>query len=198
MSSNVEIANAALTKLGESRIIALTDDTKQGRTVNSMFDRIRRAELRARNWVFSIKRAEVAAQAAAPLDYAYAYRPPADNLKILQVGDFYPGADLSDYVGADTAEYAYENGLILTDYTAPLKLRYVADITDPTVFDANFVEAFACKLAMEMAEPLSASTAKRQLAFEEYKYAIKTAVRANAIEKPPTKTADDTWLLARL
>jgi hypothetical protein len=198
LASNVDIANAALIKLGEKTILSLTDDNKPARTLNAMFVRIRQSELRAHNWSFSIKRAQLAAQATTPLDYAYAYRPPADNLKLVQVGDFYPEADLSDYVASDGAGYAYENGLILTDLSAPLKLRYIADIDDPTLFDANFVEAFACKLAMEAAEPLSASTAKRQLAFDEYKYAVATALRSNAIEKPPVKQADDTWVLSRL
>lgn len=199
MASNVEIANAALTKIGARRIVSLTDNSKEAREVNSMFTRIRDAELRARNWLFSIKRAQLAAQVTAPLfQYANAFRPPADCLKLLQVGDYYPGVDLTDYIGMDNAEYSLENGLILTDYAAPLNLRYVARIEDPTLFDATFVEAFACKLAMELAEPITASTSKRQLAFDEYKFAIREAVRANAVEKPPVKVADDTFIIARL
>lgn len=199
MASNVDIANRALTKLGEQRIISLTDDNKAGREVNSMFTLVRDAELRAHNWRFAIKRAQLAAQATAPeFGFAYQYRPPADCLRILEVGEFYPGADLSDYVGADTSEYAYEGGLILTDLAAPLKLRYIARIEDPTLYDALFVEAFACKLAVELAEPLSQSSTKRELAQREYDRAIALAVKANSIELPPVKAADDTWVLARL
>jgi hypothetical protein len=199
MASNVEIANRALTKIGANRIIALTDNTKEGRTVNSMFTLVRDAELRKRTWRFSIKRAELAALASAPtFGFAYQYRPPADCLKIVDVGELYPAADMSDYVGSDTSSYAYENGVILTDEAAPLNLRYVARIEDPTLFDALFVEAFACKLAMEMAEPITQSSTKRELATREYKDAIIEAMRANAIEKPPVKLADDTFILARL
>ena len=199
MASNVEIANRALTKIGSKRIIALSDNTKEGREVNSMFAILRDAELRKFNWRFSIKRAQLAAQASAPaFGFAYQYRAPADCLKILEVGDYYPGARLDDYIGTDTSEYAYENGLILTDYAAPLNLRYIARIEDPTLFDALFVEAFACKLAMELAEPITQSSTKRELATREYTTAIRDAVRNNAIEKPPVKVPDDTWMLARL
>lgn len=199
MASNVEIANRALTKIGANRVLSLTDNTKEGREVNSMFDIVRDAELRAHNWRFSIKRAEIAALAAAPtFGYAYQYRPPADCLKIILAGEFYPGADLSDYVGADNSEYAYEGGLILTDLPAPLKLRYVAKIEDPTKFDALFVESFACRLAMELAEPITQSSTKRELAMREYQLSVSAAVGANAIESPPVKTADDTFILARL
>jgi hypothetical protein len=199
MASNVEIANRALTKIGANRIISLTDNTKEGRTVNSMYAIVRDAELRARTWRFAIKRAQLAALAAAPeFGFAYQYRAPADCLRVVDVGEFYPAADMSDYVGSDTSTYAYENGVILTDEAAPLKLRYVARIEDPTLFDALFVEAFACKLAMEMAEPITQSSTKRELATREYKDAVIAAMRANAIEKPPVKLADDTFILARL
>lgn len=199
MASNVEIANRALTKIGAKRLVSLDDNTKEGRETKSMFTIVRDAMLRAHNWRFSIKRAEVAAQVDAPaFGYSYQYRLPADCLKVLWVGDFYPGADHSDYIGADTSEYAIENGLILTDYVAPLKLRYVARIEDPTLFDSLFVEAFACKLAMELAEPLTQSGTKRDLAYREYRDAILQATNTNAIERPPVKTADDTWILTRL
>lgn len=199
MASNVEIANRALTKLGARRVISLDDDTKEGREVKSMFTTVRDAELRKFNWRFSIKRNALAALVDAPaFGYAYQYRLPSDYLRALQVGDWYPGADQTDYVGADTSEYQIENGLILTDYVAPLKLRYVARIEDPSLFDALFVESFACKLAMELAEPLTQSATKRDQARGEYKDAIADAVRCNAIEAPPNKIADDTWILTRL
>lgn len=199
MASNVEIANRALTKVGTNRIISLDDDTTEGRTVKSMFAIVRDAELRKYNWRFSIKRAQLAALVSAPaFGFAYQYRLPADYLKVIEVGDFYPGGDLTDYVGADTSEYAVEGGLILTDYPAPLNLRYVSRVEDPSLFDSLFVEAFACKLAMEIAEPLTQSSTKRELARNEYRDAIADAVRNNAIEKPPVKVADDTWILARL
>lgn len=199
MASNVEIANRALTKLGARRIISLEDDTKEGREVKSMFTIVRDAELRKFNWRFSIKRASLAALADAPaFGYSYQYRVPSDYLKWVQIGDWYPGADLTDYVGADTSEYAFEGGVILTDNVAPLHLRYVSRVEDPTLFDALFVESFACKLAMELAEPLTQSSTKRDQARGEYKDAIADAVRNNAIEVPPTKVADDTWILTRL
>lgn len=199
MASNVEIANRALTKIGSKRIVALTDNTKEAREINSMFSIVRDAELRKFNWRFSIKRAALAAHADTPtFGFSYQYRTPADCLKILDVGDYYPGAELTDYVNADDSAYAYENGFILTDYVAPLNLRYVARIEDPTMFDALFVESFACKLAMETAEPITQSSTKRELATREYADSIREAVRNNAIEKPPVKVADDTWILSRL
>lgn len=199
MASNVEIANRALTKIGAARIINLDDNTKSGREVNSMFTIVRDAELREHAWRFSIKRTQSAAHATAPVfGYARQFRIPADCLKLWQVGDWYPGADLTDYVGADTSPYAVENGFILTDYAAPLNLRYIARIEDPVLFDALFVEAFACRLSVELAEPITQSTSKKESALRDYNLAVSAAMQANAIENPPAKIADDTWIMARL
>lgn len=199
MTSNVEIANRALTKIGANRIISLEDNTKEGREVKSMFTILRDAELRKFNWRFAIKRASLAALVDAPaFGYARQFRLPADYIKALQIGDWFPGPDMTDYIGADTTPYQIENGVILTDDAAPLSLRYVARIEDPTLFDPLFVEAFACKLAMELAEPITQSSTKRDQARGEYKDAIAEAVRANSIEAPPAKVADDTWIMARL
>lgn len=199
MASNVEIANRALTKIGAARIISLDDNTKSGREVNSMFTIIRDAELREHAWRFSIKRIQQAAHATPPVfGYARQFRVPADCLKLWQVGDWYPGVDLTDYVGADTSPYAVENGFILTDYAAPLNLRYIARVEDPTLYDALFVEVFACRLALELAEPIAQSTSKKESALRDYNLAVSAAMQANAIENPPQKVADDTWVMARL
>lgn len=199
MASNVDIANRALSKIGAKRIISLDDNNKEGREIKACYAIVRDAEMRAHNWHFTIKRATLAAHATAPeFGFARQFRLPAGNLKALQIGEFYPGVTLSDYVNADNAEYRIENGFILTDFPAPLKYRYVARIEDPSLFDALFIEAFACKLAMEVCEALTQSSTKREQATNEYKFAIREAVRANAIEAPPTRVADDTWILARL
>jgi hypothetical protein len=198
--SDVAIANLALTKLGEARIISFSDDTKAARAVAAVYDLLRDAELRRRKWRFTIKRTQLPALAVSPeFGYAYAYQIPADCLSILSVGDVAPGVDLSDYrTGLDMELYSIEGRAILTDLPAPLKLRYKARVTDATQFDAAFVQAFASRLAYELAEDLTQSAAKKQAAGEDYKLAVREAVAANAIEVAPTPIPDDSWLLSRI
>lgn len=199
MASVIEICNRALTKLGESRILALTDDSKAARTLNSMYAIVRDAELRASRWRFSIKRASLA-ELAAPPEYGFVrqFQLPTDCLKVLEAGDRYPGVDLSDYVQTDNSDYAIEGNAILTNWGAPLRVRYVARITDPTLFDACFVESLACRLAFESAEAITDSTTRKQQLERDYERAMMDARKANAIERPPQKMADDTWMIARL
>lgn len=199
MASQVEIANRALTKVGEQRILSLSDDVKAAREINSMWDIVRDAELRVRIWKFSTARDSLAALVTTPAwGYDYEYQLPSDFLRILQVGEYYPGVSLSDYRNADESEWRVEGRKILTNKAAPLKIRYVSRIEDTGQWDAAFTEAFACRLAAEVAEPLTQSNTKRELAWQEYKQAISMAVRANAIEDPPQPIPDSEWVMARL
>jgi hypothetical protein len=198
MASAVEIANRALVKLGEERITAFTDPSKAARLVNSMFDIVRDAELRAHPWSFAMTRAQLPALVAAPAwGYARQYELPADFLRLVYIQDTWV-ADLNDYRGDDNPMFMVEGRRILTDLSAPLRIRYVSRIEDTALFDALFVEVLACRLASEMAEPLTQSNSKVQIAADKYEEAVARARRANAIEKPPVLPPDDTWVASRL
>jgi hypothetical protein len=199
MASQVEIANRALTKLGAARIISFADDNKQSRSVNSMFNVVRDAELRAHLWSFTIKRDSLPALTTTPAwGYDYEYQLPPDCLRLLEVDDIYPGPNLDDYRNANTQEFTIEGRKILTNKDAPLKIRYVSRVADTTQWDATFVEAFACRLAMEMCEDLTQSNSKKESVKDDYNTAIMMAIRANAIELPPQDLPDDSWVMSRL
>ncbi len=199
MASQIAIANRALTKLGAARIISLGDDNKQARAVSSMWDIVRDAELRAHNWSFSITRAALAASVDTPVfgfDYQFPF--PEDCLRVLTVGEYFPAVSLSDYRGSDEAPYRIEGRYILSNEAGPMYLRYVSCCEDVTQWDSSFVEAFACRLAAELAEDLTQSNTKKDAAWGERKQAISDAIRANAIELPPEALPDDSWVISRL
>jgi hypothetical protein len=199
MTSQVDIANRALTKLGAARIISFGDDNKQARAVSSMFDIVRDAELRSHIWSFSVKRASLAALVSTPdWGYSFEYELPSDCLRLIQVNDVYNGPSMDDYRNAPTADYSLEGRKILTDFDSPLKIRYIARQTDTTQWDSLFVEALACRLAMELAEDLTQSNTKRELAQTEYVAALRSAIRASSIEQPAQDMPDNSWLLSRL
>lgn len=199
MASKVEIANRALTKIGEARILSLSDDVEAARTIGSLWDIVRDAELRIRKWKFSVLRTSLAALATTPSwGYDYEYQLPAACLRILQVNDIYPGVSLSDYRSMDETEWRVEGRKILTNISAPLKIRYIARIEDTGQWDAAFTEAFACRLAAEVVERLTQSNTKKETAWSEYKQAISMAVRADAIESAPEPLPDSEWIIGRL
>lgn len=199
MASVIQIANRALTKLGAARIISLGDDNKQSRAVLSCFDDLRDDELRSHRWSFAMKRTSLAADSDAPaFGFTYAYTLPADFLRLDLVNDEFPAVVMDNYIGMETNEYTIEGNKILANIAAPLKLRYIARIEDPSQMDVNFREALACRIAAELAEDLTQSNQKRELAWNEYKQAVSRAIRTNAIEKPPMMQGDNQWIMSRL
>ena len=199
MASQVDICNRALTKLGADRITSLDDNSKSARSMKSLWDTVRRAEIRKRPWGFALKRDSLPSLAAAPAwGFALAYQLPPDFLRLVQVSDVFIVPSLTDYREGDDSAYAIEGGQLLTDFPAPLKIRYARDITDPGAFDALFVEVFASKLAYESCYEITQSRQGCEAAMQDYKIAVTEAIRCNAIERPPQGLPDDSWVLGRL
>lgn len=199
MAGQIEIVNRALFKLGALPLASMGDNNKQARIMSGLWDTVRKAELRRHLWSFALKRTALPALASAPAwGYACAFQLPADFLRAVQVNDLLIAPSQADYRAGDDSAYAIEGGTLVTDFSAPLKLRYVADITDPGAFDALFVEALAAKLAYEACEGITQSNEKKNTASQDYQSAVKAAAMVAAIEKPPQGIADDAWMLARL
>jgi hypothetical protein len=55
----------------------------------------------------------------------------------------------------------------------------------------------ACRLGLELCERLTEASSKFDKMARWYKDAIRTASRANAIEHPPRRIADPSWITAR-
>lgn len=198
-STQTDIMNRAITKLGALRIASPADDTKEARELSSMWNALRDNELRIRRWSFSLKRVLIAASTTVPaFGFTASYPLPTDCLRVIEINDIYATPDQSDYRNAPGQSYTIEGRNILTNGTGSLKLRYVSTSEDTAQWDSSFCEVFACRLAFEAAEALTQSPNRKKMVMDEYLMAIGAARRVNAIEQEPEYVADDTWLLARL
>ncbi len=199
LASQVDVCNYAMTILGEQPITSLLDNTARARALNAIYQTQRQAEITGHFWNFSIKRVQLPSLTTAPLyQFTQAYQLPPDFLKIIDVGNQYPSIDLSDYIGSDDSQWAIEGNTITCNYAPPMYLRYCADIPDEGKWDPCFVVAFACRLAAMSAEAITQNTAKCQKAASQYKEALMNAVRADAMQIPPKKPNDDTWMISRI
>lgn len=186
MASETSIANLALSKLGdEDQIIDLrSGESRASRSIAAVFDDLRDAVLRAGKWNFATARASLPALTTAPAwGYAYAYQPPAD---------FMAFANLQDDI-----DYRFEGGLILSDATPPLALRYIQRVTDTGRFDSLFVEALACRLAAQVAKRLTGSDTAQQTMMTAYNQALGTAKGVDATENPPDTYVEDDFINCR-
>ena len=199
MAGQIEIVNRALYKLGALPIASLLDNNKQARVMGGLWDTVRKAELRRHLWSFALRRAALPALSTAPAwGYARAFQLPADFLRLVQAGEVMAAPSAADYRNGDDSAYAIEGLTLLADFAAPLRIRYVADVSDPGMFDALFVEALAAKLAYEACESITQANEKKNVASEDYKTALRAAAMATALEKPPQGIADDSWMTGRL
>lgn len=200
MASQVEVCNVACMLLGAAPINAISDQTNQARAFNAVWNLERDNELRAHRWKFSIGRAALPALATVPASgpYTQQFELPANCLRVLEIGDSWPGMDLSDYrSGPTTDDYSVEGQMVLSNLSAPLSIRYVQQITDPGLFDACFAKAFAAKLAETCCSRITESESKKKVAMAFYRQAVADAIRANALESTPTVPADDSWVTTR-
>jgi hypothetical protein len=188
-TSNVSICNLALQKLGESSITSLSDNDKNARAMNACFEAMRDAELRAYQWKFAKKRATLAPSSTVPdFGFALAFPVPADFLRLIKWSR----------LGSDWVMENHEGqNCILTNDGDTLEIRYLAKITDPTLYDPIFVEMLACKLAWHCCEQITQSNTKQGMLMDQYKFHRAEARKANAFEVIAQPQPLDTWLASR-
>lgn len=190
MASKTEIANRAITKLGEDRVTNVdTENVKSAKTIREMWDIERRALLSAFPWSFAITRVQMAREVSTPAwGYSYQYALPSDFLALIEIyGD--PDYSLeSDATGGQR---------ILTDEGGPLYIKYIRDVTNTSEFDPFFVASFASKLALEACETITQSNNKKQVLFDEYRLSLKAAYAGNSIQNKPQGVQDTDWGTAR-
>jgi hypothetical protein len=194
MASEVDICNRALQKLGASRIISRTDNTKEARACNFAFDIVRDSELRIHNWNFAVKRVVLAEDTSTPdFGYGHQFQLPSDWLRNYMSSDSTQGSS-----GDVKPSWKTEGKKILTDDGGSFNLKYIARVEDTTQFDSLFVESLAAKMAYELAEELTQSNTKKAAALEDYNRTIREAKRIDAIEDPSDEIPEDSWITARL
>lgn len=185
MASTVDTCNRALVKLGEKTILSLDDDSKPARTCKLLYAPTRDYVLRSHPWNFAIKRIELARNTAGPVyDYDYSYKLPTDCLRVI-------------IPNREQWEYGLEGGNLVTDYPDAL-LKYVRRVEDPNEMDDSFIEAFACKLAAEMAVTLTDNDARHTAMSQLYTMAITEAKGVDAMEDGPKWITSEEWLESRI
>lgn len=188
-TSDVALVNLALQKLGSARIVSLTEDSRNARSMNACYEHIRNTEMRRHKWNFARRRTTLAASAVAPDHFFnYAYPLPSDSLRLLRPMRRNVDWQIESHEGANC---------ILTNEGTSLEIEYIAKITDPTRFDTCFDEMVACRLADHCCEEITQSNTKQASLREQYKDARAEARRMNAFESDSEDGPEDAWLAAR-
>lgn len=192
MTSNVEIANQALARIGVKRIESFDEASAEARAVRLEYVTARRALLAASHWTFNRRRVVLTPIASDWTErYGYAYVRPADMLVLRRlIGHI----DLRHE--AVPQEVELSESAIYT--AAPMSVAEISvDVEDPTKFPPLFVTAFSWYLASVLAMPLVKDMRIVQKAEQSYARHLSTAIATDANQQSRIMTHEAEWMRDR-
>jgi hypothetical protein len=175
--SAVEICNSALHKIGARRISSLSDGTKEAIILNDMYDRLRKEVLRSHPWNFAIAYVALSETVNTPVwpKWSKEFLLPSDVLRVLEVE---PDYDAPWEVGYNT-----DGNKVIFSTSTSMKIKYIKDITNTTLFAPDFDEALAFRIAADIAYTLVQSQTVQANMFQAYKDFLAQARSFDAQEK---------------
>jgi hypothetical protein len=183
--SKVSIVNRALDILGSLNITSLTDNTTSARAMSRAYEPVLGALLQKHNWSFAIKRDELAVLVETP-DYEFSnqFELPIDYVRIIEV---YP-----KYL-----RYKVEGNKVLTNASS-LRIKYVYNIEDPTLFSFEFSELLSLFLAQACAYKITQSRTKESDLNTQCKTALALAMSNDSKAAGTAEPfANDVWMVNR-
>lgn len=188
MTDYVTIANVAASLIGEDdQLRSPDDDTHMGRTFKAVWNLVRQDAIRDHTWNFAMRRKGLAAEALTdvPWPWAFSYPLPADSLRLVEV------------LNCSDRDYQLEGRSILSNNTGPVYIRYLVDVPETALWDANFVAAFAARMAWHVGNRIAGSDYDKVAGWKIYKDRLSDAKRVDARENPAVPFAPTEWELAR-
>lgn len=184
MASKVDIANIALSNLGEQPISSLTEANQRARACSGRYDDVRDLVLRSHLWNCALERVQLASDVAAPAwGFDYKYRIPSDCLRVISIKD---------------QEYAWKiEGSYIVSNDNTMYILYVRKEDNPEVYDALLVQAMGCRLAAECAQDITGKIELKDSMMAKYIAVLSEARSADASEGTPQKIESDLWLQSR-
>lgn len=180
-TSEVDICNNALIRIGSDTITSLNDVDKNSTACNAIFAQARDMLLRQHLWNFAIKRVQLAQEVTAPaFGFKYSYPLPSDFIRTVSLED-------------KRSHFKIEQGKLLTDDSV-VKLIYIARIEDVTKFDPLFVEALTLTLAIKLTYIGIGSNSREQALKEELNKVMFTAKQVDGQDDIPDSLDASTFL----
>jgi hypothetical protein len=170
MASITEIANLALSLIGESGISDISDTSdKASRTCATNFNQARDECLAMARWSFAKRQATVTKLTAAPsFEWAAAFELPVDFIRLCKIAgdDAWNPKEYFDVQGRTLL-------VNLDDEAATtLNIEYIRREEDPTLYSPLFVEALSYKLAHKIAKVLTDSDRRSQEILREFEQVV--------------------------
>lgn len=192
--SKIGILNRAAQILGQPSISNLNENSTTARALLRSYDPIFLKAIEAHVWNFSVRRANLAADATPPVFGQGNYFPlPGDFLYLAPEETTRHNPYPKDY----NLEILNDTLCIVSPRAAPLPIRYVSSNINEGLFSATFAESFAHELAYATCEELTNSNTKLQNIARGLDLSIRLAKRRNDIQKSPVKSPTCSFISVR-
>jgi hypothetical protein len=190
-TSPVEICNSALVKVGAARITSLNDPTKTARICKEQYDKLRRKLLRDHPWNFSISRVALGLTTNVPaFEFTKEFLLPSDVLRVIET-------DLHETTSWEQEINKNNKKVIVTDASS-LKIKYIKDVTDTSIFASDFSEVLAYLIASDLAYSIVQSVNLQRQTFQIYKDQLAQARSFDSQESGSRKQIEaNEWISAR-
>ena len=186
MASKVGIINLALVSLRAATITEPLENTENGRKMDAIYDLKLDALLRSHPWSFAKKESALSLVAGTPVltDYTYIYNLPSDFTRLLKT------SVEPDYAHKIKGRQLYSN-------SSSISIEYIYFCDEPSLYDAEFIDAFAALLAAELCYAITGDKALVDVKWQEFRGKYQVARSVNGQETTPDNPQADAWLNAR-
>lgn len=191
-ASEVDICNMALDFIGQPPIASISPpSTTTEILVARHYDDARQAVLRKYVWNFAKKRSTCSRTGAAAFDFPDKYQLPNDFVRLLSVQ--------GDREIEQSTDFDIEGRELLIDASgaASIKIRYIRDVTDVTLWDAGFRRLVALTLALDLAYQITKKKAVVEQIDALLRLELPDAVSVDGQEVPPRKIQRSKYITAR-
>lgn len=185
MASVTQICNMALIPLGAPRILDIvTENSEQARRCNVIYEETRDQEQATHDWNFATVIASVVRTTTTPAyGYSYSYQTPSDFLRIKT-------NQYEDY------PFKVVGQLIYSDESS-LKIEYIKQVTDTSLFPPYFVELLVARIKYELAYSFTKSRTIAADCYEVYKETRRKARALDSQEGQGTTPQEARWIRVR-
>lgn len=213
MASEVQICNLALSHVGAFRIQSLDDATKEAQECNTLYDPTRDAVLRDHKWGFATKRLVLALLPDTYSGWTYAYQYPSDCLAAREIYNPLNSSNqgccndpncnnscqsVSKKIDFEIITNDNKDARIVLTNQEDAELIYTAKVTDPNLFDAQFIQALSRLLASDLAVPLRADSHMESQQFKKYLYILGLAQATDSNEQQKKVDDSNSFVQSRL
>lgn len=200
VTSEVDICNSALIKLGAEPILSLDDSNKRAEKCKLQYPKLRDEVIASHPWNFAITRATLAQSTYVPaFEFEQAYIIPNDVLRIVKTNLNMPGSVGENRWAVEIDPVTNQKVFLTNNLTGEdqIAIQYIKRITDVTKYSPNFVEVLATRLAADLAYPIVQQLALSTQMFALYQQLLRDARTFDAQENSVNQVQADDWRFAR-